>query len=355
MLDIFRSDAFGMVSLTTAINKLPYKPSRIGEMGIFNEKGIPTTSVAMEERQGKLSLVAAKARGSMPQVQESVKRVAKMIPCLALPENDTVMADEVQNIRAFGTEDSAAGVAQVVNDKLQRLRQNMEATHEYQRLGAVLGKTYDADGSTVLFDWFSEFGLTQYNIDMDFSSATLQISDKCLAVIQLVEDALGAQTYTRLRAICGNAFFGNLIAHADVKDAFKAWQIGSGFNQSQVFTLNSPQVKREGFEYGGIIWENYRGYVGSSPFMPTDEARVFPEGVPDLFQGAFAPAPFMETVNTVGKPVYVKQERMKFDVGVELHVSSYPLFWCSRPQVCVKLTRTGNVTGLYTRPSGPLQ
>lgn len=354
MLDIFQSNAFGMVSLTNAINKLPYKPSRLGEMGLFAEKGITTTSVVIEERNGKLSLVPTAARGAMPQVQSTVGRKIKMLPCLALPQNDTVMADEVQGVRQFGSEDELAGVAQVVNDKLQRLRQNLEVTLEWHRVGAILGKTYDADGSSVLFDWFSEFGLTQYIMTMDFSSATLSVSDFALAVIQLMEDALGAQTYTRIRAICGNLFFRDLINHASVKDAFKAWQIGSGFNQTQVFTVNSPQVKREGFEFAGIVWENYRGYIGSSPFIPTTECRFIVEGVPDLFQIAYAPGPFIETVNTVGKPVYAKQEKMKFDLGIEMHVSSYPLVYCTRPQTIIKGVASGNVSGLYTMPTGPL-
>jgi len=354
MLDVFKSDAFGLVSLTTAINKLPYQPSRLKEVGLFTESGITTTSVAMEERQGKLSLIQTQARGTMPQVQETVGRVTKVFPTQYLPQADEVLADEVQNIRQFGTEDQTAGVAQVVNEKLQRMKQNLEATIEWHRMGAILGKTYDADGTTVLFDWFSEFNLTQYEIDMDFSSAALNIPDIALKVYQLAEDVLGAQTYKRIRAFCGNAFFANLISHASVKDAFKAWQIGGGFNQSQVFTVNSPQAKREGFEFGGIIWENYRGYIGSSPFMPTNECRFILEGVPDLFKINYAPAPFNETVNTVGKPMYAKQEPKKFDLGIDLLVVSCPLAWCTRPKTIIKGLSTGNVTGLYAMPAGPL-
>lgn len=355
MLDVFKTDAFGLVSMTNSINKLPFKPSRLGDLGLFTEKGISTTTVVMEEQHGKLSLVATAARGSMPRVQSTRTRKTRAFPVNNLPQNDTVMADEVQNVRKFGSEDTAQGVAEVINDKLQRLRQNLEVTHEWHRVGAVLGKTYDADGSTVLFDWFSEFGLTQYVVDFDFSSATLNIADRCLKVIQLMEDSLGGQTYGNIRAICGNAFFASLIAHASVKDAFTAWQIGGGFKQSQVFGVNSPNVKRQGFEYGGITWENYRGYVGSSPFIPTDECRFVVEGVPDLFVTNYAPAPFVETVNTVGKPVYAKQRVMDFDVGVELHVVSCPLTFCTRPQTIIKGLKTGAVTGLYTMPSGPLQ
>lgn len=354
MLDIFRTDAFGLVSLTNSINKLPYKPKRLGELGLFTEKGITTTTVVIEEQHGKLSLVQSAARGAMPRVQQSKARRTKAFPTLALPENDAVYAEEVQNVRQFGSEDQAAGVAQVVNDKLQRLKDNLEATIEYHRMGAILGITLDADGTTTLFNWFTEFGLTQYVITFDFSAA-INMQDRCLSIIQLMEDTLGADTYTRIRAICGNAFFKSLISHADVKDAFIAWQQGAGFKQSEVFSLNSPQRKREGFEYGGITWENYRGYIGSDPFMPTDECRFVLEGVPELFMEYYSPAPFMETVNTVGKKFYAKQKPMDWDLGVELHASSYPLVMCTRPLTIVKGLQTGAVTGLYTMPSGPLQ
>ena len=45
LLDVFRSSAFDFTSLTQSILKLPYKPSRLGELGLFQEKGISTLTV----------------------------------------------------------------------------------------------------------------------------------------------------------------------------------------------------------------------------------------------------------------------------------------------------------------------
>jgi Phage major capsid protein E len=55
-LDIFSSSAFTMVALTDAINKMPYVPGRIGQLGLFREQGVSTTSVMIEEREGSLNL-----------------------------------------------------------------------------------------------------------------------------------------------------------------------------------------------------------------------------------------------------------------------------------------------------------
>jgi len=352
MLDVFKSDAYGLVSLTLALEKLPYKPSRLGEMGLYTEKGTKDLTVQIEEKNGKLSLVQTAARGSMPRVQSTEGRKLRSFPALFLPENDTIMADEVQGVRKFGSEDETAGVAQVVNDKLTRLKANMEATHEYHRVGGLLGVTYDADGSTSLYDWYSEYGITQSQVSFDFSSSTLNILDKCLSIEMIIEDALGGKSYNGIHAMCGNQFFKNLVAHADVKDAFKAYQVGSGFTEEEVYPIGGVNKKRKGFLFGGIVWENYRGYMtAGTPFFPTDEARFFPKGVSDLFLGSFSPAPFMETVNTIGKPMYVKQKPMDFDMGIELHCCSSPLFLCTQPAVIVKGLRTGNVTGLYTMPT----
>ena len=112
-LDIFSSSAFTMVSLTDAINRMPYVPGRIGQLGLFREQGVSTTSVMIEEREGSLNLVETTARGA-PAIQNTTnKRKARslVVPHIAL--EDTILADEVQNVRAFGSESMLEGVQAV--------------------------------------------------------------------------------------------------------------------------------------------------------------------------------------------------------------------------------------------------
>jgi hypothetical protein len=60
-LDIFSGSAFSMVALTDAINKMPFVPGRIGQLGLFREQGVSTNSVMIEEREGSLTLVETTA------------------------------------------------------------------------------------------------------------------------------------------------------------------------------------------------------------------------------------------------------------------------------------------------------
>ena len=74
-----------------------------------------------------------------------------------------------------------------------------------------------------------------------------------------------------------------------------------------------------------------------------DEAYAVPKGVPERFITRFAPADYMEAVNTNGLPYYAKQEAGKFGKAVELEAQSNPLHLCTRPRAVIKLSAsTGN-------------
>ena len=329
MLDVFKSDAFSLFQLTASINKLPYVPGRIGELGLFKEEGVSSLSVMIEEQQGVLYLIPTAARGTMPNMAGSQQRKARVFKIPHLPFNTAVMADEVQGVRAFGSEDSAETVTQKVNDKLEKMRQSHEFTHEWHRVGALKGLILDADGSSTIYDLFDEFDLTQDEINFDFSDDDLDVKAKCIELKRTVEDALGGTTHTGVHVFCGDDFFDALVGHPKVENAFERFSAGAFYHEDQ----------RPGFEYPkGVTWENYRGKVGATKFFDDEEGYAHPVGVPDLFSHYMGPANFIEAVNTIGQKIYAKQEEMRFGVGIELHTQSNPLLICNRPQCLVKLT-----------------
>ena len=210
-LDVFKADSFNMMSLTTAINKLPYKPARLGEMKLFKKDGIPTTVVMVEERQGKLMLVPSNPRGVFNNVYGNVARKTRAFPVINLPLSAKVYADDVQNIRAFGSETEMETVSGMTNDKLSVLRQSLEYTHEWHRLGAIKGVLLDADGTTTLFNWFTEFDITQetdtLNFTTDAGSAVKKLASR---IIRDIQDGLGMTTYDHIHVMCGSTLFDNI-------------------------------------------------------------------------------------------------------------------------------------------------
>ena len=327
-LDVFKADAFSMASLTAAINALPYQPKILGSMGLFTPKPIMTTTALVEKREGKLSVLQTAPRGTMPNVDSQRTRKVRNFTVPHIPANRTIRADDVQNVRAFGSETETETVSQLVNDALSELRADHETTFEWHRLGAIQGVIYDADGTTVLYNLFTEFGETEQTVDFVLGTATTDIKAKCTATIRLVEDALGSDTYAGLTALCGDSWWDSFISHPNVVAAYQNWSAATQMSTQQ----------RAGFPFCGINFKNYRGSIGGSAWLNTAQARIVPTGVADLFQHVMAPGDMIDTVNTRGQMIYAKQELLQFDKGVELHTQSNPLMMCTRPKVLVKLT-----------------
>lgn len=333
VLDIFNNDAFGVAEMTEAVNLLPFQPGRLGELGLFSTKGIPTTSVVVERQGNVLALLPSSARGThgvkKPQQQRDIRSL--LVPHIV--QHDTVLADDVQDVRAFGSSDQMETVSGVVADKQGVMLQNHEMTEEWLRVGAIQASIVDGDGSTVLHDLEAEFGVSRPETDFKFSVATTEIKLACMDVRRTVEDALGGTTFRSIRGFCGNTFWDALITHALVKEAFDRWQTGAFFRTDQRVPNGAG-----GFEYCNIYFENYRGSVGGTPFIPVDECAFVVEGVQGLFSTCYSPADYVETVNTIGRRVYSKQRKLEFDRGVEIETQSNPLPICNRPNTLVKGT-----------------
>lgn len=329
-LDIFNDDAFSLTQMTKAINDTPHQPGRLGQLGLFSEDGITTTSFFIEKEGTTINLVPAGERGGPARPVTADKRSIVQFRTVHLPQHATIGADEIQGIRAFDGESELETVQNVVNKRLRKMRRNIDTTLEWQRIGAIKGQILDANGTDVLLDLWTQFGVSQQTHSLELDQTGTKVRKEVLVAKRLVESALGGIAYTGLRVLCGPGFFDALISHGAVEGAFDRWQSGE-FLRDDV---------RGGFPFAGVWWEEYRGQVGSTKFIADDDAYMVPEGVPDLFVTNFAPADYMETANTIGLPYYAKQEPLRMNKGIEIEAQSNPISICTRPRAVVKLTKT---------------
>lgn len=327
-LDIFNDDAFSVSSLTAAINEQPHQPGRIGALGLFSEEGVTTTSVTIEYNKGGLSLVPVGERGKPVSPQGRDNRNLRSFVVPHLKKDDTLLADAIQNLRAFGSETEVESAQNLVNQRLARMNRDLDATIEFHRVGAIKGLILDADGSSVIYDLYSEFGITQQTVSLALGTGTTNVRNKILEAVRKSEDALGAAVVRGYRIFFGRTLFDQFTGHGKVEAAWERWNEGE-------MLRNDP---RGGFLFGGAFCEEYRGKVGSQAFIADDEAYLVPEGVADLFITRFAPADYMETANTLGLPKYAKQEALRMNRGIEFEAQSNPLNLCTRPGAIIKLT-----------------
>lgn len=325
-LDIFNNDAFSVTQLTDAINSVPSIPSRIGELGLFTESGIITPQFAIELDGSALKLIPNAVRGAPGTPTTRTKR--KMIPFMTthLPQDGFISADEVSGVRAFGSETELQTVQSLVNTELARMRRNIDVTHEYQRIGAIRGQILDADGS-LLLDLYTAFGVSKQTQSLGLTSPTTNVRSKLVEAKRKVEAALGGIPYRSLRAICSASFFDKFTDHAKVEATYNL------YNQSEILRKDN----RKGFTYADITFEEYSGSVGGVDFVEAGKAYLIAEGVPDLFITKFAPANYLETVNTIGLPYYAKQEIARMGKGVEFESQSNPISINTRPQAMIEL------------------
>ncbi len=341
-LDVFQQDAFGVIQLTDSINKLPFVPGRAGQLIDWNERGITTTAVMIEEVDGVLKLLNPTPRGGPGETKSKDKRRARSLLVPHYQHDDAINADEVQNVRAFGSETDVQSVMGLVSARQRdAVSLVLDPTLEFQRLGALKGVILNADGST-LYDLFSEFGVTQETeIDFDLDNASPAkgaLRKACAAAVRKVADNLGGVSYTGMHAFCGDAFFDDLLAHTEVIESYKGTPMAQVLREGYVYP-NGNKVYGA-FEFGGIVWENYRGKNGVDAMVHTDKCHVFPMGVPGLFRTVYAPADYIETVNTVGLPRYSKQWVSPNGKRIEMESQSNPLSYCTRPKVLLKGKRT---------------
>lgn len=327
--DIFNDDAFSVATLSQTIVDIPRVSTPLGDSGLFTESGIATVTMLIERQGSSLKLVPAAPRGGVREPVQLGQRSMIPVAAIHLPQSGSMLADEVQGIRAFGKETEVEAASTRVRAKLVKMKAQLDLTMEYHRIGAIKGLILDADGTTPLLDMYDLFGMTQQTIFYNFGSATSDIKQISINVKRAIQKKLGGRSFTRVRVLCSQSFFDALTSHSTVKKAFELYNQNSFARTDQSGTA---------FEYASVIYQEYAGGVGDTDFIPAGEAYAYPEGVTDLFQTTFAPADYMETVNTMGLPYYAKQEVMSFNKGVALESQSNPINLCTLPETVIKLS-----------------
>lgn len=360
--DLFSDGAFAAASLTAAINKIDRIPGHAGRFAFGDDgnadagfvddddepeadpespvEGIKTTNVGIEYKNEAITLIQSKERGAPVEKQGRDKSnlIAFTVP--HLPSQDTIHADEVQDVRAFGTNEPLS-VESLVQSQLRKMVARHDLTLEHLRLGAVKGVILDANGD-VIVDLFESFGIMNsdglyapevFDFDLDNWNESFEtIRQKCQSVKRFMQrNAKDDRAVTAdVMALCGDEFFDKLCEHPSVRRAYDG-------QQAAIEKLGESFVN-SAFEFGGITFINYVGTDDNSTVsIAVDEARFFLTGLPGLFKQYNAPAMFIETVNTPGLPLYAKiAGDQRLNQFYEIHTEQNPLPLCLRPKTLVR-------------------
>jgi hypothetical protein len=330
MLDIFKDDAFSEIALTDAINKIPFIPGQASAVVPWQPSGVSKLTIAIEQKEGALAIVNPSPRGGPGTTFDKDKRTIRDLRVPHYQIDDAVYADELQGVRAYGQETGVQSVSEFVNSRMQdhgTLR--MDVTMEHQRLGALKGIIVDGSGNTV-YNLFTEFAVaqpTERDFALDNAAANGHVRKECAAITRVIAEHMGGIPWSGVGALCSPEFFDALIAEEEVRVTY--------LNQQEAAQLRGGYAYGR-LSYGGILFEEYRGSVGGSALITANKAHFFPLSAPGLYRTYYAPADYVDTVNTIGLPRYARQREMPNGKGIELEMQSNALSIVTRPGVLVQ-------------------
>ncbi|MBB2841458.1 UNVERIFIED_ORG: hypothetical protein GGE64_005241 [Rhizobium etli] len=333
--DIFNQNAWGLIEVQEEIiDRVDFKPQLLGSLGLFAPIYSRSRTIAIIDRNGTLTLIPTSPTGAPP--EELIPKGAKVrtMEAVRLAKGSTIYAIELAGIAALPMDDQTIEVADEVTSRTAQITDDLELTWEHMRFGAIQGKVLDADGTTVLVDWYTFWGIAEpAELDFELDVETTDVRKKCRDVKRAMQRAgKGIWTPgTRVGALVGDTFYDSLVNHKQYKE--------TKLNTEGAMDLEGI----EGYSavvFEGITFINYRGTDDDSTIaIATDKARFFPIGARNAFQVGWAPAsefkPYLNKrgQEKVGLLLSDTSGREEWD---RVEIYSYPLFIATRPEMLLR-------------------
>lgn len=329
--DLWTEDVFGIRRMQEAVEKLEPVPMQISSMGLFESKPLDTDQFSIDIKNGIVTLVPFTERHAVPQEATLGKDESVPFKTGAFLQHRQMWKDEILRFRALGTVEGKRSIESRRDEYLKAMMDGYWASIELLRLSCLNGILRDKNGN-VLNLW-TRFGIAQpAAVPLNLTTADNGVLLK--AVRGLVRDIIKTvkAPVRGIHAICGEEFFEELIANPEVRKSYNDQQ--------------NLKVHREGpapvfgsFHWGGIDWEESKGWVGEYKFVDDDKARIFPKGVPGMYRDHWAPAP--TNPNELGRPYYSRAaEDPLHRKWIDMEVDSYPMPVCTR----IEALRTATIS-----------
>ena len=169
---------FELVDYTQELLLVPNKWGLINELGIFSSEPVSQHSVTVESTQGTLGIVTDQVRGARNTMNSDDTRNLRSFPIPHFPLDDAITPQDIQGKRAYGSADAAETEAAVTARKLERIRSSLAITLEAARAYALTTGAIYAPNGTVSGNFFTDFGVTQKQIDFVLGTTTTDLLAK---------------------------------------------------------------------------------------------------------------------------------------------------------------------------------
>lgn len=323
-----------VVDFTPLLQLAPSEPTLLASLGLFEVNHERTTLVSVGRDVDSAGLIPARNRGGERNwdTRTDVSRKVFEIPFFPLDHNIT--AQDIQSLRSYGAvgfTDELRSQEEVVDRYMASIARKQAFTKEMIYSAAVQGYAYNGTGGSLNanYNWYDQWGQTQKTIEIDFTSTTVDPSEVIEAEGRAyIEDTKqDGTTMTRVFCLCGRNFFAAMIHNPFLRSAYQFYQGTPNPLRDRIGGDMDVRI----FEFEGVTYmTDPYGYVA------TDEAFLFPEGIPGMFQSFYAPADDLQYANSVAQEGYVWMINQGRTLSLQTEFSLLAVN--SRPELVVKLT-----------------
>lgn len=332
------TNAFEIIDRTPEINSIPNTYGIIGALGIFGDvQGLTTRTLSWEDITHNTAIMQDAPYGGRSIYGKDSARKLYSAPIPHYPLDFKISPEDVQGKSAYGTNDQAETVAAVVARKLETAKRSHDLFLEVSRAKLIEDGSVYAPNGTISHNFYTDLGVTRKEIDFVLGTSTTDVISKIEETIAYLIDNsfVGGLGSTGMVTICGSGFFTKLINHPKVQAAYTYYQSTQEPLRNRLGS-NLPMGTRV-FEHAGMKFVEYRGLKpDGTAYIGTNEARVVPTGMTDVFQNYCSPALKMDTVNTIALPSYAFQYTDPKGNGMEIETEANIVSICKKPQLIIR-------------------
>ncbi|MGL5012985.1 MAG: major capsid protein [Bacteroidales bacterium] len=336
-------NSFKTTEMTDAINEIENQYGYINSRNYFNMKSTGQTAIIFDVNKHDITLLPQVNRGDHSATQGKEREVDTFALKLAyFKHQDRLMTEDIQGWRQPGQEIQET-LARATAEKLQDMRMAADQSTEYMKLQAFKGVFKTPDGKVVA-DMFTQFGVTQKQIDFVLGTSTTNVDDKISELKRYIgSNVKQGGSISGVEVLVDPIFFDKLVSHPMIRDAWKFYQ-NSGTQRLRDDLANYMQWGvMDVFEHRGVRFMSYDATFNlpngtTEQGIADDSGHAYGLGVRDLFRGYSGPSNKLSQANQPGREMFVRQYVDDRDEYVDFELEMAPLYFCTKPASLVKLT-----------------
>jgi len=326
-----RNGDFGVLDFTPLVELVPRVPKLLSSLGLIQNTVMGETTVAQVERVTEsLDVIAARARGGDRNFAGRESAISRNFNIPLFPLDTRWTAQEIQDLRLYGTSDTPATLQDRVMRSMNRIAKSHTNTFEKALYAALKGSSYSPEWLQGQYNYFTEFGVTPVTFPIDFTDDAVdpRITVEAEARQSIITNAADNGDSYKVIAIVGSGFFNSLITHPLVQAAYDSYPSESEPLRRR---LGGELINRS-FDTSGVTYiEDISGEIA------TGDAYFLPMGISTMFMAQYAPADSVLYANQVAQEMYVFLDDTSHRASKVETESSF-IIVNTRPELVVKAT-----------------